>query len=123
VVTSARCAGSQKNVGPAGVTIVIVHEDLLGNARTSCPTMLDYKVMADSDSMYNTPPCWAIYVCGLTFKKLLRDGGLEAMQQRNQSKVRGCGAASGVLTCTLAVVPPYLLVLLQRQWLLLRLWE
>lgn len=82
-------AGAQKNVGPAGVTIVIVREDLIGSARSICPTMLDYKVMADNDSMYNTPPCWPIYVCGLVFKKLLNEGGLDKMLLRNQEKVWG----------------------------------
>jgi hypothetical protein len=71
----------------AGVTIVIVREDLLGSARTICPTMLDYKITAENESMYNTPPCWAIYVCGLVFKNLLREGGLEKMQLRNREKV------------------------------------
>ena len=67
--------------------MVIVREDLLGAAQKVCPTMLDYKVAADNDSMYNTPPCWSIYVCGLVFKKLLAEGGLAAMQERNESKV------------------------------------
>jgi phosphoserine aminotransferase len=80
-------AGAQKNFGPAGVTVVIVREDLLGSARSYCPAMLDYKTMADNESMYNTPPCWAIYVCGLVFKKLLREGGLSAMQEKNETKV------------------------------------
>jgi phosphoserine aminotransferase len=71
----------------AGVTVVLVREDLLGAARSICPTMLDYKVQADNDSMYNTPPCWAIYVCGLVFKKLLAEGGLEKMNLRNREKV------------------------------------
>jgi phosphoserine aminotransferase len=75
-------------VGPAGVTIVIVRDDLIGAARPECPTMLDYKTMADTDSMYNTPPCWSMYVCGLVFKKLLREGGLEGMEERNNAKVR-----------------------------------
>lgn len=80
-------AGAQKNVGPSGVTMVIVREDLLGHARRECPTMLDFATMAETGSMYNTPPCWAIYVCGLVFKKLLREGGLEGMQSRNAEKV------------------------------------
>ncbi len=53
--------GAQKNIGPAGVTIAIVREDLLGKARPICPTMLDYKIHADNDSLYNTPPCYSIY--------------------------------------------------------------
>jgi phosphoserine aminotransferase len=80
-------AGVQKNIGPAGLAIAIVREDLLGNARPDCPTMCDYTIMAESDSMYNTPPCWAVYVCGLVFKKLLAEGGLDAVQQRNITKV------------------------------------
>lgn len=58
--------------------------------------MLDYKVMAENESMYNTPPCWPIYMCGLTFKKLLRDGGLQAMQERNEKKVRFRTLSSGL---------------------------
>ena len=54
--------GAQKNIGPSGVTIVIVREDLLGKARPQCPTMLDYKIHADNTSLYNTPPCYSIYV-------------------------------------------------------------
>ncbi len=54
--------GAQKNIGPAGVTIAIIREDLLGKARPICPTMLDYKIHADNDSLYNTPPCYSIYV-------------------------------------------------------------
>lgn len=81
-------SGAQKNVGPAGVTMVIVREDLIGSAQKVCPTMLDYKVTADADSMYNTPPCWSMYVCGLVFKKLLADGGLAAVQERNESKAK-----------------------------------
>lgn len=67
--------------------MVIVREDLIGQAQKICPTMLDYKVTADADSMYNTPPCWSMYVCGLVFKKLLAEGGLKAMQERNEAKV------------------------------------
>ena len=79
-------AGAQKNMAPAGVTIVIIREDLLGNARPETPTMLDYKVMADNDSMYNTPPCYAIYVAGLVYKWILGLGGLEAMKKINEEK-------------------------------------
>lgn len=60
----------------------------MGSPQKVCPTMLDYKIMADADSMYNTPPCWSMYVCGLVFKKLLAEGGLPAMQERNEAKVR-----------------------------------
>ena len=83
-------AGVQKNIGPAGLAIAIVREDLLGSPRAECPTMCDYTTMAESDSMYNTPPCWSVYVCGLVFKKLLADGGLSAMEERNNAKVHIC---------------------------------
>lgn len=79
-------AGAQKNIGPAGVTVVIVREDLLGKARPITPVMLDYAVAAADGSMYNTPPCWAIYICGLVFAKMLRDGGLKAAQAFNEKK-------------------------------------
>ncbi|MBR6767941.1 MAG: 3-phosphoserine/phosphohydroxythreonine transaminase [Clostridia bacterium] len=80
-------AGAQKNMAPAGLTIVIIREDLLGNALPICPTMLDYKVMADNGSMYNTPPCWCIYVAGLVAKWVEEDmGGLEGMKAYNQEK-------------------------------------
>lgn len=80
-------AGAQKNVGPAGVTIAIVREDLIGNAMDITPTMLDYKIHADNDSLYNTPPCYSIYVAGLTFKWLKNEiGGIAAMQKINEEK-------------------------------------
>ncbi|MFA7637084.1 MAG: 3-phosphoserine/phosphohydroxythreonine transaminase [Monoglobales bacterium] len=79
-------AGAQKNMAPAGLTVVIVREDLLGNARPETPTMLDYKTMAENDSMYNTPPCYAIYVAGLVYKWILGLGGLEAMAKINKEK-------------------------------------
>jgi len=79
-------AGAQKNIAPAGVTIVIIRDDLLGNARPDTPTMLDYKVMADGESMYNTPPCWCIYIAKLVFEWLLDLGGLDAVKIRNQKK-------------------------------------
>ena len=79
-------AGAQKNIAPAGLTIVIVREDLLGNARADIPTMLDYQIMAENDSMYNTPPCWPIYMAKLVFEWLLENGGLEAMQKTNLKK-------------------------------------
>lgn len=78
--------GAQKNIGPSGVTIVIVREDLLGKARPITPTMLDYKTHADNDSLYNTPPCMSIYICGLVFERLLRIGGLEAVEANNKKK-------------------------------------
>ncbi len=79
-------AGAQKNMAPAGLTVVIVREDLLGNAREDIPTMLNWQVMADNDSMYNTPPCYAIYVAGLVYKWILGMGGLEAMKKINEEK-------------------------------------
>ena len=79
--------GVQKNVGPAGVTIVIIRKDLIReDVLAGTPTMLTYKTHADADSLYNTPPCWNIYVCGLVFKWLKKNGGLEAMAKRNQEK-------------------------------------
>jgi len=81
--------GAQKNVAPAGLTIVIVREDLLGKARENCPTMLDWLPMAENDSMYNTPPCWSIYMCKLVLE-WIRDevGGLEKMKERNEKKAK-----------------------------------
>lgn len=78
--------GVQKNIGPAGAAVVIVREDLIGKAREGTPTMLDWATHAENDSMYNTPPCFTWYVCGLVFDKLLREGGLEAVEKRNQEK-------------------------------------
>lgn len=79
-------AGAQKNMAPAGLTVVIVREDLLGNARPETPSMLDWKLMADNDSMYNTPPCYAIYMAGLVYEWVLSIGGLEKMKEMNQKK-------------------------------------
>ncbi len=79
-------AGAQKNMGPAGLTVVIVREDLLGFQREDTPVMLNWKEMADNDSMYNTPPCYSIYVAGLVFKWILDLGGLEKMKEINQKK-------------------------------------
>ena len=79
-------AGAQKNVAPAGLTIVIVREDLLGNAREDIPTVMDYKVMAENDSMYNTPPCYPIYIAKLVFEWIESLGGLEAMKKINEEK-------------------------------------
>lgn len=79
-------AGAQKNIGPAGLTIVIVRRDLLGRARAACPTMLDWKVAADNDSMYNTPPTLAWYLAGLVFQWLKEQGGLEGMERINRRK-------------------------------------
>lgn len=76
-------AGAQKNIGPAGLTIVIVRDDLIGQAQPGTPTMLDYKIHADHDSMYNTPPTYAIYIAGLVFKWLKARAGLVAMEKTN----------------------------------------
>jgi phosphoserine aminotransferase len=81
-------AGAQKNIGPAGLTIVIVREDLLGKARDTTPTMLDWKVAADNDSMYNTPPTYAWYLAGLVFKWLKAQGGVEGMAAINERKAK-----------------------------------
>jgi phosphoserine aminotransferase len=78
--------GAQKNIGPAGLTIVIVREDLLGQALPATPSAFDYKTVADNDSMYNTPPTYAIYIAGLVFKWLQAQGGLAAMEARNRAK-------------------------------------
>ena len=81
-------AGAQKNVGPAGVTIVIVREDLIGFAGAEVPTYLDYKIHADNGSMYNTPPCFSIYVAGEVFKYLKSIGGIAEMERRNKEKAQ-----------------------------------
>lgn len=79
-------AGAQKNIGPAGLTIVIVREDLIGETLAGTPTMFDYKIHADNDSMYNTPPTYGIYMAGLVFKWLKAKGGLIAMEKINIEK-------------------------------------
>ncbi|EBD0120594.1 3-phosphoserine/phosphohydroxythreonine transaminase, partial [Salmonella enterica subsp. enterica serovar Muenster] len=79
-------AGAQKNIGPAGLTLVIVREDLLGKAHESCPSILDYTVLNDNDSMFNTPPTFAWYLSGLVFKWLKAQGGVAAMHKINQQK-------------------------------------
>lgn len=81
-------AGVQKNVGPAGVQIVIVREDLIPDDLPGVPTMLRLKTHADAGSLYDTPNCWGIYVCGLVFKWIRGLGGLEAMAERNRAKAR-----------------------------------
>lgn len=78
--------GAQKNIGPAGLTIVVVREDLLGHAMPGCPSAFDWKIVADNDSMYNTPPTYAIYIAGLVFQWLKRQGGVLAMEQNNITK-------------------------------------
>ncbi|GLW39268.1 3-phosphoserine/phosphohydroxythreonine transaminase [Pectobacterium actinidiae] len=79
-------AGAQKNIGPAGLTLVIVRDDLLGKARRELPSILDYQVLADNDSMFNTPPTFAWYLSGMVFKWLKENGGLAEMEKRNQEK-------------------------------------
>ncbi|MDD5389061.1 MAG: 3-phosphoserine/phosphohydroxythreonine transaminase [Gallionellaceae bacterium] len=76
-------AGAQKNIGPAGLTLVIVRDDLIGQTVAGTPTMFDYKTHADNESMYNTPPTYGIYMAGLVFKLLKAKGGLAAMEQQN----------------------------------------
>ena len=81
--------GVQKNVGPAGVCIVIIREDLIPEEKLpGVPTMMQYKTHADAKSLYNTPPCYGIYICGLVFKWLKAQGGLEAMKKRNEEKAQ-----------------------------------
>jgi len=79
-------AGAQKNIGPAGLTIVIVRDDLIGETVPGTPTMFDYKIHADNDSMYNTPATFAMYTAGLVFKWLKARGGLVAMEKTNREK-------------------------------------
>jgi len=86
-------AGAQKNIGPAGLTLVIVRRDLLGNADARCPAMLNWQTAADNDSMYNTPPTFALYLAGLVFEWLDGRGGLEAMEAINRRKAEKLYAA------------------------------
>ena len=87
-------AGAQKNIGPAGLTIVIVREDLLGQVIPGTPAMYDYRIHADNESMYNTPPTYGLYIAGLVFQWLKKNGGLAAMQKVNNEKA---GLIYGVL--------------------------
>ncbi len=80
--------GAQKNVAPAGLTICIIREDLLGKARDITPTMLNYQIHADAQSLYNTPPCYTIYICKLVLEWLKENGGLEAMREKNVKKAK-----------------------------------
>ncbi len=80
--------GAQKNVAPAGLTIAIIREDLLGNARDICPTMLNYQIHADNNSLYNTPPCYTIYICMLVLRWIDEMGGLEVMAEKNREKAK-----------------------------------
>jgi len=81
-------AGAQKNMGPAGVTLVIISDEMLAKGADGLAPMLDYKVQAENDSLYNTPPTWAIYMCGLVYKHLLDTGGLTAAKERNERKAK-----------------------------------
>ena len=81
-------AGAQKNLAPAGVTLVIVRKDLLGNEMPICPTMLKYRTQVDNNSLYNTPPCWAIYVMMLNLRRLKDMGGVKAIEEINRRKAK-----------------------------------
>jgi phosphoserine aminotransferase len=100
-------AGAQKNIGPAGLTIVIVREDLIGQTVPGTPTMFDYKTHADNDSMYNTPPTYGIYIAGLVFQWLKRNGGIDAMEQTNIAKAKALydaiDSSNGFYNCPVAL--------------------
>jgi phosphoserine aminotransferase len=81
-------AGAQKNMGPSGLTVVIVREDLLGHALPVTPSAFNYKLQADSDSMYNTPPTYAIYIMGLVLQHVKAMGGMPAVEEHNRAKAR-----------------------------------
>lgn len=96
-------AGAQKNIGPAGLALVIVREDLIGQAAANTPTMLDYKIHADADSMYNTPPTYGIYMAGLVFQWLKKNGGVAAIEKANIAKAKllydAIDASNGFYNC------------------------
>lgn len=99
-------AGAQKNIGPSGLVVVIIREDLLGKAHPLCPTMLNYAVAAENGSMYNTPASYSWYLSGLVFEWLKEQGGVVAMEQRNRAKkdrLYGFIDASGFYTNPIAV--------------------
>jgi phosphoserine aminotransferase len=79
-------AGAQKNMGPSGLTLVIVRDDLIGHALPICPSAFNYQTQAEADSMYNTPPTYAIYIAGLVFKHMKQQGGLKAIEAHNKAK-------------------------------------
>jgi phosphoserine aminotransferase len=81
-------AGAQKNIGPSGITVVIVREDLLGKPAATTPQVWDYAKQAENDSMLNTPPCYAWYICGLVFKHLKANGGIAQMSETNRRKAQ-----------------------------------
>ncbi len=99
-------AGAQKNIGPAGLTIVIVRDDLIGQVVAGTPTMLDYQTHAENESMYNTPPTYGIYIAGLVFQMLKRNGGLAAMEKTNIAKAEllydAIDASNGFYHCPVA---------------------
>ena len=99
-------AGAQKNMGPSGVALSIIRDDMLGKARSDTPTMLNYKTYADNGSMYNTPPSFGIYVAGLVFKHVLQQGGLAAMEEKNIVKANviysAIDASNGFYHCPTA---------------------
>ena len=99
-------AGAQKNIGPAGLTVVIVRDDLIGQVPAGTPTMLDYKTHADNDSMYNTPPTYAIYIAGLVFQWLKHNGGVAQVEQANIAKARllydAIDVSNGFYNCPVA---------------------
>jgi phosphoserine aminotransferase len=98
-------AGAQKNIGPAGLTIVIIRDDLIGETLKGTPTMFDYKTHSENESMYNTPPTFAMYVAGLVFKWIKARGGLAAMDTYNAKKAAllyDCLDASALYTCPTA---------------------
>ena len=80
--------GAQKNIAPAGLVVAIIREDMLGNAMDITPTMLNYKIQADADSLYNTPPCFTIYMCKLVLEWIKRMGGLEGVKANNVKKAK-----------------------------------
>ena len=100
-------AGAQKNIGPAGLTLVIVRDDLIGHVAAGAPTMLDYKIHADNESMYNTPPTYGIYMAGLVFQWLKKNGGIAAMEQNNIAKANllygAIDASAGFYNCPVAM--------------------
>jgi phosphoserine aminotransferase len=99
-------AGAQKNIGPAGLTLVIVREDLIGHADPRLPTMMNYKTHADNDSMYNTPPTYGMYIAGLVFQWLKKNGGVAQMEKANIAKAKllydAIDASTGFYACPVA---------------------
>lgn len=99
-------AGAQKNMAPAGLTVVIIKKELAGSALPYTPVMMDYKPMIDKESMYNTPPCWCIYMLGLTLDWIETQGGLVGMEQKNIEKAAllyDCLAQSTLFSCPVAM--------------------